>query len=150
MKLRIEPQQSPLTNSLTMLHTYCLFRRETQFSEEEHRRLRIWAQLRQVFTIADMIKDGQWIPEADFACRIRSARHIDRPIFQEFHDFVTSFTGSTEEPLEELVGWEWTGVQSLTTDCTLPNHGWKELAVVTGIDQSHLNRCWNCRFTQQE
>jgi hypothetical protein len=57
-----------------------------------------------------MYKNGVWIPEDEFAQRIHSARHIDRPVFQDFHAFITSFTGITEEPLEDMEGWDWIGI----------------------------------------
>ena len=149
-KLCLDPTTGEITGTLTILKAYCLFRGPEQFLEEEYRRLRIWDQARRVYTVADMRKDGEWIAEEDFARRIWSARHIDRPVFQAFHDFVTIFIGVTELPLDEMEGWDWTGINKNGLEWSLPNRCWKELVKLPYIDQSHLNRRWGCTLTGQE
>jgi hypothetical protein len=109
--------------------------------------LRVWAQTHGVFIVDDMIKDGIWLQETEFASRIRSSRDIDRPVFLEFHEFVTRFTGATYLPITWMSGWSWSGFQRETKGWTLPLQKWRALSTTTEVDQSHLNRRWGCDLT---
>jgi hypothetical protein len=149
-RLQLVPEDGELTWNLSILQLYCLLKHGEEFSVQEYKRLRVWAQSQRVYTVADMYRDGAWLQEEEFAHRIRSARHINRPVFVEFHKFVTSFTGITFKPIARLEGWEWTGLQQVTLGWTLPTQKWRELIKPTELDQSHLNRRWSSALSSQD
>jgi hypothetical protein len=120
-RLKLVLTDGEITWNLSLFHVYCMFRKGGEFLFPEFRRLRVWAQSRRVYIVDDLYGDAGWLQEEDFASRIRSSRHIDRPIFLEFFEYVTSFSGVTSVPIAWMEGWEWSGFPRVTTGWTLPN-----------------------------
>jgi hypothetical protein len=125
---------------LHLVHTYCLLRKGDKFSGLNFQRLTVWAQSRGVFTVEDFYGEEGWLPVEALEQRVRSARQIDRPLFQELYEYVISFLGVTYFPVTWLQGWEWTGLQRVTTGWRMPTKKWRELMVQKEVNQSHLNR----------
>jgi hypothetical protein len=149
-RLQLTPEGSEITWNLSILHVYCLFRKGQEFSIPEYRRLRVWAHTRGVHLVDDMIRDKDWLLESVIESRVRSSRNLERPIFLQFHQFVTSFTGATYLPITWMSGWEWSGFQRVTTGWTLPLQKWRALSAGEAVNQSHLNRRWGCAFSEQD